>query len=191
MMDAGLCNADGFVTRKHQGTTPLSVAIRNGRDATVRYLLQKGANVNFHDDQWLSPLHVAAGVTRPARLKPNEAKGQMTAKESRVQYAQDANVSGSVEDDVSIVQLLVEAKAAVRARDHTRWTPLHYAVCMYDVFMPLFRLFLSEYTNNYFVSDSFCVLWTGKLLHNAGLGGQRFHRPVFVGPCTSRKRYGR
>eukprot|EP00750_Incisomonas_marina_P023829 INCI5059.2.p1 GENE.INCI5059.2~~INCI5059.2.p1 ORF type:complete len:830 (+),score=128.21 INCI5059.2:644-3133(+) len=127
MMDAGLCNADGFVTRKHQGTTPLSVAIRNGRDATVRYLLQKGANVNFHDDQWLSPLHVAAGVTRPARLKPNEAKGQMTAKESRVQYAQDANVSGSVEDDVSIVQLLVEAKAAVRARDHTRWTPLHYA----------------------------------------------------------------
>lgn len=119
MVDAGLCNADGFVTRKHQGTTPLSVAIRNGRHATVRYLLQKGANVNFHDDQWLSPLHVAAGVSPAAHCERKETKCETTFGNIIIE-----------DDDVSIVKLLVETKAALRARDHTRWTPLHYAVCL-------------------------------------------------------------
>ena len=81
----------------------------------MRRLVDSGASVNFHDDQWLSPLHIAAGVTRT--LQPHSEPAAVVS-------------SASTEDnvDVELVELLVRAKAAMRARDHSRWTALHYAV---------------------------------------------------------------
>ena len=75
----------------------------------MKRLVDSGASVNFHDDQWLSPLHIAAGVTR----SPEEPSSRVST-EDKV--------------DVELVELLVRAKAAMRARDHSRWTALHYAV---------------------------------------------------------------
>lgn len=121
LIDSKLSDADGFVTRKHQGTTPISVAIRNARFAMVKFLVDQGASVNFHDDQWLSPLHVAAGVRRD--MKPSLTATPQVSE----MRPQDKNPVETAED-VDLVEMLVRAKAAIRARDHTRWSPLHYAV---------------------------------------------------------------
>ena len=121
------------LTQIHTYTLLCDQAIRHGQVAVVQQLVASGASVNFHDEQWLSPLHIAAGVRRRdqhRRVDPlkNEDASPGT-KNSILSSSPPSPCCESDEDiDASIVRQLVGAKAAITVRDHMRWTALHYAV---------------------------------------------------------------
>jgi ankyrin repeat protein len=81
---------------RHDGSTPLHAACREGSADTVAYLISKGADVNAKDDGGCTPLHRAT---------------------TRQDYAEVR------QDLIGIIQCLVAHGAELNALDHHGYTP--------------------------------------------------------------------
>jgi len=58
LFDAGICSIL-IDARDIQGKTPFFYAVRSNRVETVKFLIEKGANINVQDSGGMTPLHVA------------------------------------------------------------------------------------------------------------------------------------
>jgi ankyrin repeat protein len=107
------------------GNASLLFASKYGEVATVKSLLDWGADIGFQDEDYCTPLHLAAlygnlGVVRllverEADVDPRDRFGW-----TPLHYA-------SVYGFVEISRALVEHGANVNAWDPDHWTPIHFA----------------------------------------------------------------
>lgn len=130
----GLLFVELYVEGTHTGTeigqacTPLHAAATMGYIHDIRFLVEKGANVNATDDLGWAPLHSAA------------AWGHLEV--ARYLIEKGANVNVRDVDDLTplhmavlmnqlrVARLLIKSNASVNAKDKSGWTPLHFAASL-------------------------------------------------------------
>ncbi|MCW3100263.1 MAG: Ankyrin repeat and protein mask, partial [Chthonomonadaceae bacterium] len=119
-------HADPNARADESKTTPLMHAAAEGKDATVRLLLERGAKVKLTDSQGTDALHFAAesGSVTCVRLLL-DAGADVNSRDS----LQNVPLMNAVSaEDVPIVKLLISRGADVNAKDSAEEPVLTYAV---------------------------------------------------------------
>lgn len=133
-----LNNPGGFDMKKS-----LLFAVRKGKKEDVRFLIEKGVDINAGDRDNMTPLHWASAKCHDeiVRLLVNtgvdvHAKtvfGEWTALHMASAYG-----------FTDIVKILIEAGSDVNARDRNDWTPLHWAAFSRNISRDLVELLLNS-----------------------------------------------
>lgn len=96
-----------------------------GREAIVKFLLDKGADIHVTDEEYLqTPLHKAAEQGQEAVMKLLLDEG------ANIEAADDSGARPlhmAADGQEAVMKLLLDKGADVDAVDNTGWTPLHYA----------------------------------------------------------------
>lgn len=143
------------------GNTALHLAARYGREATVRLLLDRGANTEIKSaetgDSWnikfrcgRTPLHWAAagfnsGASHKAVVKLLLENGaDVAAKNAGLRTPLQDSIRHCNEsfDAVSVAELLLDHGAPINAQDEDGWSPLHEAA--YSSNMDIIRVVLDR-----------------------------------------------
>ena len=109
------------------GVTPLSLACTNGNSGLVEMLLRAGADPNAPLPGGETPLMTAARTGSLASVKALLARGAAVDARDEAR-SQTALMWAAAEGHAAIVQELIGAKADVRARLQSGFTPLLFAV---------------------------------------------------------------
>ena len=104
---------------------PMHNAAIDGDLATMKHLLQKGADVNKKDYSNYTPLHHASYYERPLIVEFLLANG---AAVDPKQVGRTPLHYACKEGSVKVVPILIRNKANVNAKDILGNTPLHYAI---------------------------------------------------------------
>jgi ankyrin repeat protein len=108
--------------RDNYGRTPLSWAAENGREAVVKLLLEKGAELEVKDSYGQTPLSCATMHGQEAIVKLLLEKGaELEAKDI---YSQTPLLCAAMFGQEAIVKLLLEKGAELEAKDSYGQTPL-------------------------------------------------------------------
>lgn len=102
-------------------TAPLSFASMYGKPTMVRFLLERGANVDDNDTESITPLHWAAGQGDLDPC-PFEILG-ITNYDKQIIISNKVKAGGYLE----VVKILVENGADINRKDDSGRTPLHLA----------------------------------------------------------------
>lgn len=106
--------------------TPLHCAVQGGNLDIVKFLFDKGADVESQNSYNEKPLHLAIKAGRLKIVKLLLDKGaNIEVKNGKYQATP---LHGAVENyRIDVVKLLLNRDANVNAEDKDNWTPLHYA----------------------------------------------------------------
>jgi len=110
-------------------------AVQRGDEELIKQILDRGADVNAHDDFGLTALHHAvAAVHKEALAMLLEHGALVDAKDNAgrtpLHYAAGANcgtANPEREYEVEIVRRLLDVGADIDAQDNIGWTPIHYS----------------------------------------------------------------
>jgi len=107
------------------GFTALHDAVKGNREAIVKLLIDRKADVNARDQTGVTPLHTAARWSSPQVVKLLlDAKADVSAKDKAGRTPLLEAVSSGNAD---IVKLLIQAKADVHAKDDNGTASIHLA----------------------------------------------------------------
>jgi ankyrin repeat protein len=109
----------------------LAEAVKNGSIEAVRFLIEKGVDVNYRRGSELIPLHLAAAAGKKQMVElllnagadPNPPMGSGVSPPLH-----DVIIRADEQASEEIVRLLVAAGADVNAPGSLQYTPLHHAV---------------------------------------------------------------
>ncbi|XP_037083097.1 transient receptor potential cation channel subfamily A member 1 homolog isoform X2 [Pollicipes pollicipes] len=117
----------GLVDRSDKyDNSPLHMACKNGYLAVARALLDAGASIDNKNEDEQTPLHVAAKYGRTTVAKELLRRDKLIITDQDEQQNTALHVA-SLEGHQLVVEALIEAGAAVEARNVHLWTPLDCA----------------------------------------------------------------
>ena len=120
--------------RNECASTPLHLAVGNGRWATAQFLISNGVDVGARDAKGRTPLYNAIygissentqALLRMDGVSVNVKDGEGRTPLHAVAACIDFRLPPSHFE--AVLKVFVESGADINARDHQRWTPLHCA----------------------------------------------------------------
>ncbi len=115
------------VNKKKHGRSHLLRATDFGLTELVKFLINKGADVNSVDKEKKTALHVASQLGHP------EIVQLLLAKKANPNAIDTLRKTPLHNATANCISLLVQAGAKINSQDKNGWTPLHWAVYWADV----------------------------------------------------------
>lgn len=117
--------------RNDLGKTPLHYAVTFAQEASMRYLIEQGADVSAADGTGLTPLHVAAivDVRGAARLLVRSG----ASIDARDSFGDTPLHSAAMHGSLRVLEYLLDVGASVESRNNDGRTPLELATRLEQV----------------------------------------------------------
>lgn len=112
--------------RQWKSYTPLGLAVTLGDESLVSYLLQKGADVNYRNDNGQTPLHIA--VAHREHVIISQLLNNGAYPKARNDAGQQPILLAALHNDFPSIELLLKNGANPNALDFDGWSPLLAAV---------------------------------------------------------------
>ena len=107
--------------------TPLETAIRYGRDAIAKMLIEALPSIDSSIGRYFTALHMAVDLGSVSIIKLLlEAGANLTVGNEKTNHGEQAIHIAAVSGNTEIIQLLLNAGADIMARDDKGRTPLHH-----------------------------------------------------------------